>query len=67
MAIKDDDELQFYLQYDPEMQNITLMISSPSPITPAEYLLCLMDFVESAEKDVDELFEGGDDFLVGKH
>lgn len=67
MALKDGDELTYLMQYDPDMKNIVLQISASSPMSPSEYLLALIDFIESNEKTVDDLFKGGHDFLIEKH
>ncbi len=55
--LKDNDELVFVLQYDEDKKHIALHIKCDKSLTPAQYLLALIDFVQDAESKADELFD----------
>ncbi len=63
----DDEPFMFSLSYDEVRSNITLMVSRECSITPHEYMACLIEFIEQYKKDVDGLFDQGEDFLQEKH
>ena len=51
-----DDEIVFYLTFDPDLTEIVLMAKCSSKMTPKEYMDALNQFVNDASEFPDRLF-----------
>ena len=67
MKLKESDEIKFRMVADKNRKKVTLTIISTAPMTMDEYLLALVDFVQSANPDAADLFLSEKPFASMSH